>query len=106
MRKHGHAKSGGNVGMVITSVLFLLVLAMLALGITNLSGSAGADGVSATRQAIERATVLCYATEGYYPPSLSYIEETYGVQIDYARYSVRYEVFAANNMPVIQVIPK
>ena len=94
---------GGWLGAVASLGVFLIIFGALILGTRNLSGSAGSEGQRALAQAIERAAVLCYATEGFYPPSLSYIEEKYGVQIDEKRYTIRYEVFASNVMPVIQV---
>ncbi len=97
-------KTKGNwFGMAITWVVFLLILVALFIGTRNLAGDTGAEGQRATQQAIERAAVLCYATEGFYPPSLEYIEQNYGVQIDKGLYTVRYDVFASNVMPVVQV---
>lgn len=93
-------------GLLVTIVLFVVMLSVLLVGTLHLSGGANDEGVRTTREAIERAAVLCYATEGYYPPGLSYIENNYGVQIDYSRYVVRYEVFASNIMPRVQVLPK
>ena len=100
------AKSSSNIGMIGTFLVFLLVLVMLAAGTQKLANAASSEGVAATRQAIERASVLCYATEGFYPPGLTYIEKNYGIQVDYARYAVRYEVQASNIMPVILVTPR
>ena len=54
--------------------------------------------------AIHRAVVSCYATEGFYPPTLDYVEEHYGIQIDSSRYAVFYEIFAENLMPDITVL--
>ncbi len=100
--KPSKAKSGW-FSMAVSGAVFLLILAALFIGTRNLAGGTGAEGQRATQQAIERAAVLCYATEGFYPPSLEYIQQNYGVQIDTARYTVRYETFASNVMPVIQV---
>lgn len=93
----------GNFSMLATFLVFVLVLVILFVGTRNLSAGAGEEGVAATHQAIERAAVLCYATEGFYPPGLQYIKDRYGVQVDESRYVVRYEVNASNIMPVIRV---
>ena len=53
--------------------------------------------------ALKRAIVTCYAVEGQYPPSLSYLYENYGVSVDESRYAVYYDVVAANLMPSVQV---
>ncbi len=93
----------GWISLVATWAVFLLILIALMVSTVNLSGGAGREGQAATKQAVERAAVLCYATEGFYPPSLAYIEQNYGVQIDHKKYAVRYEVFASNVMPTVQV---
>ena len=48
--------------------------------------------------------MTCYATEGVYPPSVQYLKENYGIQIDEDRYSVFYEIEGANLMPSITVM--
>ena len=57
------------------------------------------------RKAITRACIQCYAIEGRYPPSVEYLEENYGIQIDHDKYNVFYDGFASNIMPEITVIP-
>ena len=52
-----------------------------------------------------RACIQCYAIEGRYPPSVEYLEENYGIQIDHDKYNVFYDGFASNIMPEITVIP-
>lgn len=103
MHRQKKSRMNGNFSMVVTFLVFVLVLAVLFVGTTNLSSAAGEEGVAATYKAIERAAVLCYATEGFYPPGLAYIEQRYGVQIDYDRYAVRYEVMGSNITPTIRV---
>lgn len=38
------------------------------------------------RTAVLDAAVQCYALEGAYPQSLSYLEENYGVQVNHSRF--------------------
>lgn len=64
------------------------------------------EGRQQLEDALRRSCVACYAAEGIYPPSLSYLEQHYGVQIDKDRYTVFYEVFADNLMPEITVLEK
>ena len=73
-------------------------------GSLSFSGKAEAEGEETLRSAIARAVVQCYAIEGRYPPSVEYLEENYGIQIDRERYYVFYEGFASNVMPDITVI--
>lgn len=97
---------GAFIGLATTAILFVLVLALMLSGTFNVSNSANEEGINATRRAIERAVVLCYATEGYYPPGLDYIESRYGVRVDTTRFAVRYEIYASNVMPVIRVVAR
>ena len=101
-KKAGHS----GVGLIASVALFIVMLGILLVGTVRLASSASEEGARTTQDAIERATVLCYATEGYYPPGLEYIEKNYGVQIDYTRYVIRYEIFASNIMPNIRVVLK
>ena len=70
-----------------------------------LSGPGKSDGSDTLIKAIRQASVQCYTIEGRYPPSVEYLEENYGIQIDRERYNVFYSGFASNIMPDITVIP-
>lgn len=93
------------VGLAGSILVCLVAAAILAVGVLQLSSRAGEEGAETLRTAIRRASVQCYAIEGRYPPSVAYLEENYGVQIDRERYHVFYEGFASNIMPDITVIP-
>ena len=58
----------------------------------------------AIKAAVERCAMQCYVVEGAYPPSLDYLKERYGLQIDEERYTVKYFAFAENLMPDITVL--
>ena len=62
------------------------------------------EGRQQLEDALRKAAVACYAAEGIYPPTLVYLTEHYGVQINESRYTVFYEVFADNLMPEITVL--
>ena len=64
------------------------------------------QGAAQLTDAIRKAAVACYAAEGIYPPTLSYLQEHYGLQIDESRYAVFYEIFAENMMPDITVLER
>lgn len=84
--------------------MLLLIGFLLALG--NLDRGRTREGQQQLENALRRAAVACYAAEGIYPPTLEYLTQHYGVQIDAARYTVFYEVFADNLMPEITVLVK
>ena len=74
------------------------------MAVANLSDGSTAEGRDRLEDAVRRAAVTCYASEGIYPPTLAYLEEHYGVQVDESRYTVFYEAFAENLMPDITVV--
>ena len=95
-----------------TLMVFLAAMALLAVllwfftSLNNLSSSQGEEGRQQLETSLRRAAVACYAAEGIYPPTLDYLTEHYGVQIESERYVVFYEIFADNLMPDITVLEK
>ena len=91
------------IGTIVVGVAVLLwfFTALNRLGIDQSS-----EGREQLETALRRAAVACYATEGIYPPTLDYLTEQYGVQIDDDRYMVFYENFADNLMPDITVLER
>ena len=89
---------------LLTALAILLILLCFLTALSRV----GTGSTEAQRQQLEdsirRAAVACYATEGYYPPDLAYLQTYYGIQIDNTRYAVHYEVFAENLMPDITVV--
>ena len=89
----------------VAMILFALLLWFFP-AVNHLSAGQHEEGRAQLEMALRRATVACYATEGIYPPTLDYLIEHYGIQIDKSRYSVFYEIFADNLMPEITVLVK
>ena len=85
-------------------LVILAVAALFFVALSRVSDSHDAEGRRLLEDSLRRAAVACYAAEGIYPPTVSYLEEHYGVQIDRARYAVFYEIFAENLMPEITVV--
>ena len=81
-----------------------LVLWVVLTSIGNLSGGSRQEEKQQLELALRRAAVSCYASEGWYPPSLDYIVSHYGIRIDETHFKVFYDVFAENIMPDIDVV--
>lgn len=103
LRKKGITGLLSAIGPVVAAAA---VLVCFLYGITNLSEGNSDEGKRRLEEALQRASVACYAAEGIYPPGWEYLEEHYGVQIDHDRYVISYCVFAENLMPDITVIEK
>ena len=92
---------------------WLIALCVMALMVGAFYGAASFNARRATQEqralledAITRALVTCYAVEGRYPSSLSYLEENYGVQVNHSRFIVSYEAYASNQLPAVAVLEK
>ena len=92
--------------VAVPILLLALLVAGFFLAVEKTEEAAAAEGRLQLEQALRRSAVACYAAEGIYPPTLEYLTEHYGVQIDTDRYRVYYEIFAENLMPSITVLEK
>lgn len=91
-------------------LLVLLAAALVAVACAWGAGHIGADlsgqGADALKNAVLRSAVQCYAVEGYYPESLDYLTDHYGLRINHDRYIVVYEAFASNLPPQVTILLK
>ncbi len=83
-----------------------ILLVWFFISTTRLGEGSADQGREHLETALRRSAVACYAAEGIYPPTLEYLCQHYGVQIDYDRYYVFYEIFADNLMPQITVLER
>ncbi|MDO4516177.1 MAG: hypothetical protein Q4C76_03460 [Bacillota bacterium] len=87
-------------------LLALCILLGFQTALRNLSSDQGEESRRVLEESLRRAAAACYAAEGCYPPTLDYIQQHYGVQIDEERYLVHYDCFAQNLMPEISILEK
>ena len=81
-----------------------LILLVFLVGLSRLERGSSELQRQQLEDTIRRTCVACYATEGVYPPTLDYLQQHYGLQLDRSRYTVFYEIFAENLMPEITVV--
>ncbi len=93
------------LGRLAPAVFFLLVLALFLAGLNSLSGVTARQEAEGLENSIVQSAVHCYALEGFYPDSLTYLEDHYGLTYDREKYVVSYEVIGSNLMPDVSVIP-
>lgn len=75
-------------------------------GMEKMNQNQKAESLKQMENSIRKATMTCYAAEGVYPPTIRYLKDNYGVQIDEDRFTVFYEIFGDNMMPEITVMEK
>lgn len=98
-------RQGFAAGGIVSIAVFCAAVWLFLNGTSRFLGHVRSEGAETLRKAIARACVQCYAIEGRYPPSVEYLTEQYGIQIDEEQYYVFYSGFASNLMPEITVIP-
>jgi len=91
-------------GAVAPLLFTVVVMAMIMFGLRQTEESSRSEGLRILEDSIRRAVVIAYAVEGRYPESIEYIEENYGIRIDWSKYYVHYSIFASNLLPDITVI--
>lgn len=90
----------------VCAALACVLLAAVIGGVRDLSARTERENLALLQQSVRRAAVQCYALEGWYPDSIDYLTQHYGVYVDTQRYVVDYRFVAANLMPDITVLPK
>ena len=90
----------------LSIAFFLAVIIVFLLGISVLSHSSLRDEKQILTNAINNDIVHCYAVEGFYPPTLEYIEEHYGLSYNTDKYLIDYESIGNNIMPNFMIIER
>lgn len=101
---HGHSRSW--IKHIIAIGVFALVFCAFTFGISGVSDKTSQEQTEALELAISRGIAHCYATEGRYPESLEYLQESYGISYDTDKYFVDYQVLGQNIFPDVTIIEK
>ena len=94
---------GKHRGLLSAVFVFALLAVVFLIALVSTQRRSAERETEMVSAAISRGIVTCYAVEGKYPPSLSYLYDNYGISVDESRYAVFYDVIAANLMPSVQV---
>lgn len=95
--------------VIMTICVVLAVIALCFSGniiLTSINQDISEQALSSVKNTVIKSAVQCYAVEGSYPQSLSYLEENYGLQLNHKRYIVTYDVFASNVLPEVMVLQR
>lgn len=84
-------------------VAFAAIIVWFMVGISNTRSVSDEQRRSNVKQSVMNGAVLCYAVEGFYPDSLDYIKENYGLSYDEERYLVHYRYVSADICPSVMV---
>lgn len=106
MKRFTHEKTHNWKKQVFSVALFLFIFLVFLLGIAKVSKKTAEQQAASLEQAISRSIAHCYATEGHYPESLSYIQEHYGISYNPDEFFVDYQVLGENIFPDVTIIEK
>lgn len=104
MGRRSQSALGGLLRALVLPLLAVAILMAFAGAVNGLEQDSRGESKRQLEEALRRACVACYAAEGSYPADLDYLKEHYGIQVDEARYTVYYNIFASNLMPDITVL--
>jgi hypothetical protein len=90
-------------GIAVTVILIAAVAMLFIYAANGASDAADSSALEVLERAIVRAAVQCYAIEGFFPPTLEYLTENYGLIVDTRKFFVTYETFGHNVFPVINI---
>lgn len=90
----------------LSIAFFIVVICVFLFGVSFLSNSSVRDEKEILTNAINKDIVHCYAVEGFYPPTLSYIEDHYGLSYNTEKYLIDYESVGNNIMPNVMIIER
>lgn len=93
-------------GVPLTIAVFATMFLLFWFGLERFSLSSQRNQLESATMAVTRAVMQCYAIEGAYPESYTYLKENYGIIINEDKYRVVYDCFASNIMPTITVLPR
>lgn len=96
---------GRKLAFLLPVLAFIILLACFLQGIASVSSATVRKQQESLESALSRSISQCYAVEGVYPPSLEYLKEHYGLTYDEDAYFVDYQVYGANLLPDVTVLP-
>ena len=97
-------KEKKELGWIVKLLLMLGIICAFVFSLSRLERGSSEIQRKQLEDNIRRACISCYSIEGIYPPTIGYLQENYGLQLNDKHYTVFYEAFAENIMPEITVV--
>ncbi len=92
--------------LLISLLLFAVVFIACLIGFTSMNTRLQEEQLQILQDAVTRDITRCYAEEGSYPESLSYLKEHYGLTYDEDKYFVDYQPLGSNILPDVTIIQR
>ncbi len=95
-----------NISAFLPAILMVLVLIVFCFAAGSVSKANDAREKEILQNALDRSITQCYALEGAYPASLSYLVDNYGLTYDSKRYFIDYRYIGSNLRPDTMIIER
>lgn len=89
---------------LISALLFVLIFIGFLFAVSQATKGSEMEQRQSLSEAIDRAIIQCYVTEGRYPESFDYLKENYGIIYDDEMFRVDYVIFGSNMKPDVTII--
>ncbi|QFJ55033.1 hypothetical protein [Pseudobutyrivibrio xylanivorans] len=89
---------------LISVGLFTIVFILFLLAVSKTTSGTVNEQSDNLREAVDRAIVQCYVTEGRYPESFEYLKKNYGIIYDDELFRVDYVIYGSNMKPDVTII--
>ena len=89
---------------LIAALLPVCVACLFVFSVRSFGTYTADKQLESLENALHRNIIQCYAIEGIYPPSLSYLKDHYGLTYDEDRFFVDYHHVAGNLYPDVTVL--
>ncbi len=90
----------------LPTLSFVLIFVLFFLGVSNVTKSSALNEKQLLADALSRDIAHCYAIEGMYPPSVSYMQEHYGLIYDTEKFLINYENIGSNIYPTVNILER
>lgn len=106
MAKYDNEGSRSRIKIIVVGMIIIILACVMVAASITLAPIMRDMGAQSLADSVLARANQCYAIEGIYPSSLSYLEENYGLVVNRNDYVVVYESFADNVAPKVMVTPK
>ena len=89
---------------LISAGLFILIFIFFLFAVSKATKGSVNEQSKNLKDAIDRAIIQCYVTEGRYPESFDYLQKNYGIIYDDELFRVDYVIFGTNMKPDVTII--
>lgn len=87
-------------------ILLVAVLIIFCFAVNSVASTNSKREQDILSHALDKSITQCYALEGFYPSSLSYLEDNYGLTYDKGRYFIDYQFIGSNLRPDTTIIER